>query len=441
MNVFKKNRSNQYVAFFWISFAMVLFLNLLVWLYLDRVENEFRLELRERLVDINQVLSRLIVETNDNMDISLIVPGDRQSIPYLYYSQLLETIRQNSKLQSILLVSPQGEILASSPQQIGNQKISSLAESADFEKAARGVFVVSKISRFAGEQFISAFAPIRNLEGFISAVLIIEAKANFFTVLGSLKNRLLLFSFINFVIIAIIAFFLFKTIRKSIRYQAEIKNKQHLVQLGTMAATVAHELRNPLGIIEASNEVIQKKYGQTEDEVFSYIPQEVRRLNTLIDDFLKFARAPQLKIGLFSVEKAVHKLQMSSAPANWERVEISFPVQQPPFYTDPNLVEQILLNLFSNALQASDKNGKVHIRFSFKKKNLFIEVRDEGSGISDENLKKVFEPFFSTKEKGTGLGLAITKRITEHLQGKITIRSGRVTGSVVRVRLPDMKEH
>lgn len=441
MKRLRQQHSNQYALFFWIGFSVVLFLNLLVWLYMNQVENEFRQELRQRMMDINQVFGRLITEVtemNDELDLSYLLPDDRQSIQYLYYRQLIEEIRRNSKLQSIFIIAPGGEILVSAPEKLNAPGISSFKRSRDFEKALRGQIVVSKLFDYAGQKFISAFAPVKNIEGFVSAILVIEAKADFFTVLANLKNRVLLFSLINIFVIISIALFLFRMIRRSIRYQAEIKNKEHLVELGTMAATVAHEIRNPLGIIEATNDVIRKKYARDEDEVFDYIPQEVKRLNTLISDFLKFARSPQLNIRPFSAEEILRILKMSVPEKDWQRCEIQQDDKLPVLHTDVNLVEQALLNILLNAIQAGPADRKIFIKISGRKNRIWVQISDNGRGIPAEHLSDVYKPFFSTKEKGTGLGLAITRRLIEHLQGTIEIHSEIHKGTRVTVSFPDL---
>ncbi len=444
MKIFRQTHSKQYAAFFWISFSIVIFLNLFIWLYLGQVEKEFRKELRERMIDINQVFSRLLVEiaeSNSEMDLGNIMPGDHTTIHYLYYRHLLEDIRQNSELQSIMLVSVSGEILISSPEQILRQSVSSLAQGSEFSRAVTGEIVVSEITEFAGEKFVSAFAPIKDIEGFLSAVLVIEAKADFFTVLISLKNRILLFSLINLFVTALIALFLFRVIRRSIRYQTEIRDKEHLVQLGTMAATVAHELRNPLNIIEASSDVIKKKYGREEDDVFEYIPQEVKRLNILISDFLIFARAPQLSISRFSPADLVRRLEMSAAKDDWKRCKVNISNEIAELYTDMNLAEQAILNVFTNAIEASQANQKVYVNIFAKKKKIVFEIKDDGKGIELQNLNEIFLPFFSTKETGTGLGLAITRRLIDHLQGTIDVQSSIGRGTIVTINLPDIREY
>ncbi len=434
-----KRPSGTYALFFWSAFIFVLFLNLLVWLYLQQVENQFRNELKAHLSDVEQVLSQLINTYNDDVDISLLMPGDESSLTHLYYRQPLEAIRNNSHLQSILLLSPKGEILIASPQNAGHGTLSSMAHNRYFKQALSGNATVSDIEQYAGESFMSAYAPVQNIDGFTVAVLVIEAKADFFSVLSSLKNRLLLFSLLNLILISLIALLLFRAIQRSMRYQAELKDQEHLVQLGTMAASVAHELRNPLGIIEGTNDVIRKKYAGQPDELFDYIPQEIKRLNGLIDHFLTFARTPQLDVASLDINELLMRLKMSLSESQRARLHITAP-DSCSTRTDAGLLEQALMNLLLNAFQASAENDSVGLHISTLKKNrLRVVVQDNGPGIPETQRETIFKPFFTTKEKGTGLGLAITKRLISYLKGTLSLDSSP-SGSRFVIEIPSLEQ-
>lgn len=442
MKLFSINKSRQYALFFWLSFIIVLFLNVLVWLYLNQVEAQFKDELKARLLNTNQLLSRLLIEYNENVDINLLMPDNKSSIEYLYYQQPIEDIRLHSKLQSILLVSPHGEILISSPEILSEQNITSMAGNPYFKRALTGEIVVSKLEEFAGEKFMTAYAPIHDLNGFTTGILVIEAKAEFFNVVNNLKNRLLLFSFINFILILLIAFILSKTIKRTISYQTEIKDKEHLVQLGTMAAIVAHELRNPLSIIEGTNDIIKMKYCKNDDEIFEFIPKEINRLAVLIEDFLNFAREPQLTVEKLDVSTLLGYIKMSLSENEADRLQIEPLSSEVEIYTDQNLLKQALLNIVKNAMQATEQGGNVSIKIVKQKKQLYkIVVKDNGQGIPAEILPKIFEPFFTSKQRGTGLGLAITKRVIEQLKGRIAINSVANESTEVIIDLPSLDKN
>ena len=123
---------------------------------------------------------------------------------------------------------------------------------------------------------------------------------------------------LNTILILSVAILLFRSIRRVIHLQNLIKNQDHLVKLGEMAASVAHELRNPLGIIKGANSVILKKYANQKDEVFTYIPHELDRLNKLIEDFLSFARTKQISVQPVSLKGLLNKLKLGfSDNLNW----------------------------------------------------------------------------------------------------------------------------
>ena len=308
---------------------------------------------------MNMLISRLI----NPAEINAILPQSRTSIEYLYYQQLLEDIARNNNLQSILIISPEYDVLVSAPEILADQSYLNLHSSQAFKTALNGLPAVSDIQSYSGEKFMSAFTPIQNIDGYTIAVISIEAKANYFEIISSLRHRLLLFSLINSALIILIAFFLSIMIRRSLQYQAEIKEQERLVELGTMASTVAHELRNPLNIIEATNDVIQKKYAKTNDEVFSFIPDEVKRLSVLIDNFLKFARNPELKIESKPVSQLIDRIKLNLTDQEMNRLQIVYPESDIVLKTDHSLVEQVVLNPLKNAFEACKPDETVQVKF------------------------------------------------------------------------------
>ena len=129
---------------------------------------------------------------------------------------------------------------------------------------------------------------------------------------------------------------------------------------------------------------------------------------------------------------------MSVPEKDWQRCEIQQDDQLPVLHTDVNLVEQALLNILLNAIQASSAEQKIFIKISGRKNRIWVQINDNGGGIASENLADVYKPFFSTKEKGTGLGLAITKRLIEHLRGTVEIQSEPNKGTRVTITIPDL---
>jgi len=334
------------------------------------------------------------------------------------------------------LLSTQGEILGASPEILGIQKEISNNKNVHFNRARNNYYETSKLEQISGEWFMSSYGPVKDIDDQVVAILIIEAKATYFDTLNNLRNRLIIFSLINFLVITVIALFLFKMIDRAFKYQVTIKDHEHLVQLGTMAASVAHEIRNPLGIIEGSNELIKKKYGKEDDEIFDYIPGEVKRLTNIIESFLNFARTPNINRKDFSIEQLIDRIKIGINPQNKLIVENNSLDKNLNLFSDENLLEQAFLNIIKNAFEAGGDDTRVDFGIHEQKNKVQFSIKDNGQGIKEEELDKIFQPFFTTKEKGTGLGLAITKRIIEMLNGSIIVRSNRGQGSEFLITLP-----
>jgi signal transduction histidine kinase len=209
-----------------------------------------------------------------------------------------------------------------------------------------------------------------------------------------------------------------------------------------MSAGIAHEIRNPLGIISSSAQLLGKRLAGTEPgvgQMLGIIQEETARLNGLITDFLAFGRPARphrqpVEIGAL-VRKAVEHLQ-GMAQQRGVRVAAELPSAELPASVDPDMVQQVLLNLLLNALDATPAGGEVTVSLRVEDGALRLEVRDTGCGIAEGSLSKIFNPFFTTKEKGTGLGLANAHRMVEAHGGEISVRSAPGRGSVFTVRLP-----
>jgi signal transduction histidine kinase len=433
------NTKTRYTFFFWIGIVLILGLNLLLWVYVNQVEKEFATSLSTRLTSTNKSLARQI----DEELLGLIIPGERNTLEYFSIYENIDIVRQQDSLQSILILSLNGEILVASPEILSVQKEISHTENVFFIKAKEAKYNTTPPELISGEWFMSSYGPIVDIDGQVVGILVIEAKATYFETLQELRNRLILFSLINFLVIAIIAIFLFRLIDRAFKYQATIKDHEHLVQLGTMAASVAHEIRNPLGIIEGSNELIKKKYGQHDDEIFEYIPGEIKRLTEIIENFLNFARTPKINKSPFPIDQILTRIKIGINPPSKLTIENDGLSAEFLLFTDYNLLEQALLNIIKNAFEAAGAKKAVILKIQRQKGNIKFYIKDNGPGITETELEKIFQPFFTTKERGTGLGLAITKRIIELLDGQIAVKSvmGEGTEFIITLPAPKKKGH
>ncbi len=219
-----------------------------------------------------------------------------------------------------------------------------------------------------------------------------------------------------------------------------VRRSDRLAALGQLSAGLAHELRNPLGTIKASSEMLGTSVSAENEvarEMAGFISSEVDRANSLITRFLQFARPLQVRLDNADLS---HVLDRAIAMAAREAPEIAiyknYSPEIPPFPLDAELMERVFYNLVLNAAQASPPGGTVTVKTRAAEDIAEIAVIDRGSGIDPKDLDSIFNPFFTTKASGVGLGLAIVSKIVDEHGGKIAVESEPAKGSVFRVLLP-----
>jgi signal transduction histidine kinase len=221
----------------------------------------------------------------------------------------------------------------------------------------------------------------------------------------------------------------------------QIMQAEKMAAIGELAAGIAHEIRNPLGIITGSAETVQKhKDHKIREEMIDYILEESKRINGLISSFLDFARPKDPELVSCDLREILEKILLLLSPqARTLRVEIQKEIPKSPVRVavDPEQIRQAITNLGVNALEAMPKGGvlKVTVQEDGREK-VFVRFSDTGKGIPKEIQAKVFDPFFTTKEGGTGLGLSIAHRIITQHGGTITLERGDERGSTFTIILP-----
>ncbi|MBF0542787.1 MAG: ATP-binding protein [Candidatus Riflebacteria bacterium] len=221
------------------------------------------------------------------------------------------------------------------------------------------------------------------------------------------------------------------------------KNQKRLDSMLSLAVTVAHEVRNPIAAIGMAIQTLEKSYPPEapDREIFSEILKEVYRINSIISDLLVFARPKPLKITKISLKELLKELGIFVSPFLKEK-EIEFEMAISPsaeiLYGDENQIHRAILNLITNSVDAISQKGTIFLQTEAVDKNILkISIEDSGAGISEENLGKIFDPFFSTKSKGTGLGLSIVWDIIENHGGSIkALRGTKLGGARFEMEFP-----
>jgi len=225
-----------------------------------------------------------------------------------------------------------------------------------------------------------------------------------------------------------------------LRLKERLSQAERLSALGEMAAGISHEIRNPLGIIRSSAELLKKKVTKIDpsNTMPDIIVEESSRLNSIITDFINFAKPGSPKLNLCRIEDVIEK---NVAFLSMQMKEKGYTIKKdyrnflPEIQADADMLYQSFLNIFLNAMQAMPNGGIIEVAVRSNSKVVTINFDDQGQGIATEILEKIWDPFFTTKEMGTGLGLGMVKNIIESHGGNIQIDNRAQGGTRVTVEL------
>ncbi len=232
--------------------------------------------------------------------------------------------------------------------------------------------------------------------------------------------------------------------------QEELLESEKLASIGKIAATISHEIRNPLAAIKNSAGIFKRhaRLSPEEQELLDIIGKEINRLDGFITDFLEFAKPFPLQKTLMNlndvIDETIALLAHHDKTGGFIHIAPSLDPRLPNLLADRNAMKQVLWNVLINAVQAMPQGGTITITTacttalpaSFQLGEATIAISDTGSGMSEDTIKKAFQPFFSTKTKGTGLGLSIVERIIKQHGGRISFESIIDQGTTVTISIP-----
>lgn len=219
---------------------------------------------------------------------------------------------------------------------------------------------------------------------------------------------------------------------------------EQLASLGQLAAGLTHEIKNPLAGVAAATELLRDEADPSNREVYDQILSELRRVTSTVDALLRLGKPqpPQrTDVDLARVVREVTTLFGARLRRQGVTLETEIAETVPTLQLDSGMIVQVLINLLTNAMQATDRGGSINVLVSAfpRRDGVVIAVSDTGRGITPEHLERIFDPFFTTKEEGTGLGLPICKQIIEQHGGTMQIESEVGRGTRVMVVLPDVR--
>ena len=224
-----------------------------------------------------------------------------------------------------------------------------------------------------------------------------------------------------------------------------LKQSEKLASMGQLSAGIAHELNNPLGIISMYSNIL-KEESSPESQVYQdleLIAEQAERCKKIVGGLLNFARKNQVSVSNVNIEQFILlSIESIIVPENI-RINIKAKLQNPIVQIDPDQMMQVLVNIEKNAIEAMPEGGDLLITLYEEKNDFVINLQDTGTGISEENMDKIFTPFFTTKPigKGTGLGLPIIYGIIKMHKGRIDVKSNNnpekgVTGTTFTITIP-----
>ncbi|UCE08013.1 MAG: PAS domain S-box protein, partial [bacterium] len=233
-------------------------------------------------------------------------------------------------------------------------------------------------------------------------------------------------------------------VTKTKQLEREREHRKHLSLIGEMAARIAHEIKNPLASIQTGIQLLESQI--TDDgkqkSYYERLRGEIKRVDSILKGLLSYAREDQLNVKLVQINPIIRRFEELVKPTIQKhnlKLKIHMRDDLPQVFIDEQKIEQVLWNILLNAIQASKPGGRLYLNILRSDHGIDLRIRDEGSGIPEENLAKIFQPFFSTRTTGSGLGLAISKKIIELHKGQLKIESTLNRGTTVIIHLQEGK--
>ena len=315
------------------------------------------------------------------------------------------------------------------------------------DAARRGTGAASRLYRLQGAYLKSAHAPvILHVPGadgdFVAAIVTVSGSPDFFDSLSRLRRAAWATGAVVLACLVVLAILLYRIQAALERSRAAMLRQENLAAMGRMTAGIAHEIRNPLGIIRGAGQYLQEQLQERglDTSIAAFIPEEVDRLDRILSRYLSFGANEAAEPEVFApgpvVADAV-KLLQDECRDRGIRLEVE-PLPDVRTEGDPLRLRQVVMNLVLNARDVVDNGGSITISGEADASELKIRVRDNGPGLPPGDPEELFQPFHSLKEKGSGLGLALSRAIAEEMGGSLILadrKDGRGAEAVLTLPL------
>ncbi|RLQ97101.1 PAS domain-containing sensor histidine kinase [Falsibacillus albus] len=257
-----------------------------------------------------------------------------------------------------------------------------------------------------------------------------------------LANYYVICFFILSIIIFNLVYFIYSIGRKKkiLKLEKQQNDAQKLELVGTLAASTAHEIRNPLTGIKGLIQLLAEKHTDPRDDYyFMVIQNEIERINQIVSEFLILGKPSLQKIEIVDMRDILLDLNpIIRSEANLHNIDYHYEMEVSPIEVQCSIdqMKQVILNLTKNALESMKNRGSLTIKIFIQNRTCCLTIEDTGSGIRPSNMNKIFDPFYTSKDHGTGLGLVVCKRIIQSFQGSIDLDSRFGKGTKVSILLP-----
>jgi signal transduction histidine kinase len=425
-----------------------------------RLERSLERELGERLEAV-ATATAAVVDPGDLLELQI---EGTEGLAYGRVLVELEVIRRVTQSADVFVVAPDGTVLFDllNEATVGDTSPQFLTERVAAAKALAGEHSSTRLYRAGEFLFKTGFAPVYSAGGEVIAVAGVEADADFLGILRETRQNLLIT-----LLPAIAAVFLLSAlfVRLSLarqRLEREFARAENLAAVGELAATLAHEVRNPLGVIKRSAERLKRRYRGEESDLLEYITEECDRLAETVRRYLDFARPAPHGERFGDIEEAARAtVALLESECRERRINLNLDLREPGPWQVPlgtEELKQVLLNLTRNSLEAfalaegarpegavpaagvEERQRRIDITLESLRGKVRLRFADNGPGMERATLRRAREPFFTTRAKGSGLGLAIIDRLTREVGGQLQVKSAPGQGTTVDLWLPHATE-